>query len=257
MHRKSTDALRNSPAVLIQKLRARFQPFMCQFCAVKGEKAQRSGTTCKISAVHSPGPKRTCCVRFKSSLLPSGSISSSPSCWILLKPVTRGHLSTSAFCVGSPGQPRQSNQPRPWASLQSRRQLRRQAVQRRHCFFLCLLVSNGNCTTKSQYVWNLAWGCFGYIEVFASALPDLNGDFTSTELKRRKGEEGGSAVSGSERGRGPAHYIIIWTGIKWEGYDSLGLVKLWLKFYIHSFQSSHVLHLSREFRLSDVHEVCF
>lgn len=132
-----------------------------------------------------------------------------------------------------------------------------QAVQRRHCFFLCLLVSNGNCTTKSQYVWNLAWGCFGYIEVFASALPDLNGDFTSTELKRRKGEEGGSAASGSERGRGPAHYIIIWTGIKWEGYDSLGLVKLWLKFYIHSFQGSHVLHLSREFRLSDVHEVCF
>lgn len=132
-----------------------------------------------------------------------------------------------------------------------------QAVQRRHCFFLCLLVSNGNCTTKSQYVWNSAWGCFGYIEVFASALPDLNGDFTSTELKRRKGEEGGRAVSGSERGRGPAHYIIIWTGIKWEGYDSLGLVKLWLKFYIHSFQGSHVLHLSREFRLSDVHEVCF
>lgn len=73
-----------------------------------------------------------------------------------------------------------------------------QALHRQHCFFLCLLVSNGNCTTESQYVWNLAWGCFGYIEVFASALPDLNGDFTSTELKRRKGEEGGSAASGSE-----------------------------------------------------------
>lgn len=73
-----------------------------------------------------------------------------------------------------------------------------QALRRQHCFSLCLLVSNGNCTTESQYVWNLAWGCFGYIEVFASALPDLNGDFTSTELKRRKGEEGGSAASGSE-----------------------------------------------------------
>lgn len=56
---------------------------------------------------------------------------------------------------------------------------------------------------------------------------------------------------------GPAHYIIAWPGIKWEGYDSLRLVKLWLKFYTHSFQSSHVLHLRREFSLSDVHEVCF
>lgn len=52
---------------------------------------------------------------------------------------------------------------------------------------LCLLVSKGNCTTKAPWVWNSAWGCFGYIEVFASVLPDLNGDFTSTELKRRRG----------------------------------------------------------------------
>lgn len=54
---------------------------------------------------------------------------------------------------------------------------------------------------------------------------------------------------------GPAHYIIAWPGIKWEGYDSLKLVRLWLKFYTHSFHSSHVLHLRREFSLSDVHEV--
>lgn len=61
------------------------------------------------------------------------------------------------------------------------------AIPRRHCFPLCLLVSKGNCTTKAPRVWNSAWGCFGYIEVFASVLPDLNGDFTSTELKRRRG----------------------------------------------------------------------
>lgn len=61
-----------------------------------------------------------------------------------------------------------------------------QALPRRHCFSLCLLVSNGNCTTESQYVWNLAWGCFGYIEVFASALPDLNGDFTEDWAKKEK-----------------------------------------------------------------------
>lgn len=86
---------------------------------------------------------------------------------------------------------------------------------------------------------------------FVSAVPDLNGDFTNTELKRRRG-----AAYGAE-GAGQNHYIIIWTGIKWEGYDSLGLVKLWLRFYVHSLQGSHVLHLSREFRPSDVHEVCF
>lgn len=51
----------------------------------------------------------------------------------------------------------------------------------------CLPVSKGNCTTKAPRAWNSAWGCFGYIEVFASVLPDLNGDFTSTELKRRRG----------------------------------------------------------------------
>jgi len=113
---KSTDAPRNSPVVLIQKHRARFQPFMCQLCAVKGEKAQCSDTTGKIRAVHSSGPKQTCCARFKSSPLLSGSISSSPNCWIFLKPGTRGHSSASAFCVGSPGQPRQSSQPHPWAS---------------------------------------------------------------------------------------------------------------------------------------------
>lgn len=96
--------------------------------------------------------------------------------------------------------PGQWCQPRPWSQgFPALRQAAAQALHRQHCFFLCLLVSNGNCTTESQYVWNLAWGCFGYIEVFASALPDLNGDFTSTELKRRKGEEGGSAASESER----------------------------------------------------------
>lgn len=95
--------------------------------------------------------------------------------------------------------PRQSCQPRACSQgFPALRPAAAQALRRQHCFFLCLLVSNGNCTTESQYVWNLAWGCFGYIEVFASALPDLNGDFTSTELKRRKGEEGGSAASGSE-----------------------------------------------------------
>lgn len=44
------------------------------------------------------------------------------------------------------------------------------AILRRHCFSLCLPVSNGNCTTKSLCVWNFAWGCFGYIEVFLLQL---------------------------------------------------------------------------------------
>lgn len=246
---------RNSPVVILQKRGARFQP-----CAAEAEKSQCHGIPCESSPIHPPQTHANMLRPlhgFSAALLVSGSISSSPNRRLFPKPGPCGASgSQRVLCAITSDQP-QSIMSAPSLGFPVIRQAAAQALQRRHCFFLCLLVSNGNCTTESQYVWNLAWGCFGYIEVFASALPDLNGDFTSTELKRRKGEEGGSVASGSERGRGPEHYIITWTGIKWEGYDSLGLVKLWLKFYIHSFQGSHVLHLSREFRLSDVHEVCF
>lgn len=94
------------------------------------------------------------------------------------------------------------------------------------------------------------------------------GDFTSPELQRLRGrrraspgERGSERAGGSEPAlgarEGPANDIIPWPGIKWEGCDSRGLVKLWLQFYTQSFQSAHVLHLRREFSLSDVHEVCF
>ena len=75
--------------------------------------------------------------------------------------------------------------------------------------------------------------------------------------RKRASERAGGREPEPGAREGPAHYIIAWPGIKWEGCESLRLVKLWLKFYTHSFQSSHVLHLRREFSLSDVHEVCF
>lgn len=74
------------------------------------------------------------------------------------------------------------------------------AIPSRHCFPLCLYVSKGNCTAKALRAWNSAWGCFGYIKVFASVLPDLNGDFTSTELKRR-GRRASPGEAASERRR--------------------------------------------------------
>lgn len=88
----------------------------------------------------------------------------------------------------------------------------------------CLLVSKGNCTTKAPRVWNSAWGCFGYIEVFASVLPDLNGDFTSTELKRRRGRRAspGERERASRRERARArrkrrasalHHRLAWNQV--------------------------------------------
>lgn len=74
------------------------------------------------------------------------------------------------------------------------------AIPSQHCFPLCLYVSKGNCTAKALRAWNSAWGCFGYIKVFASVLPDLNGDFTSTELKRR-GRRASPGEAASERRR--------------------------------------------------------
>lgn len=152
------------------------------------------------SALHPPGPstphKHTLLPGFSAAFLSSGSISSFSNGRIFPKRGPRGHSGAVQHLLVIPSQ---SCQPCPWSQgFPALRQAAAQALHRQHCFFLCLLVSNGNCTTESQYVWNLAWGCFGYIEVFASVLPDLNGDFTSTELKRRKGEEGGSAASGSE-----------------------------------------------------------
>lgn len=149
------------------------------------------------SALHLPDPHTPRCSPGSSAALPSSGSISLLFQWPDLpeaRPVRA--LGSDAGTCGDPGH---CCQPRPWSQgFPALRQAAAPALHRQHCFFLCLLVSNGNCTTESQYVWNLAWGCFGYIEVFASALPDLNGDFTSTELKRRKGEEGGSAASGSE-----------------------------------------------------------